>query len=329
MRKIGIFLLVFVLVGCNQVKRQQRQYYEYFDTNSTLIAYQQNFEEMGSYVEQRLVYYHQLFDIYHQYPGVINVASLNNRVESDFVVSKDLYDFLAFGLECYHKSKGIINIGAGSLLSVWHDSRTADNNQLPSIVDLNVASEHIDLNSMVLNEEALKVTFSDPLLRLDVGALAKGYAVEKIVNELKLLNYNNFLFSSGGNVASVGYKDNNKLWVVGIESPFDTTQLLAQLQLTQYSVVTSGDYQRYYIVDNESYCHIIDPFTLYPASHYRSVSVISDSSMMADYYSTLLFILPKAEALELVEADKSIEACFVFADGSIVYSSGFSNFQVK
>ena len=131
------------------------------------------------------------------------------------------------------------------------------------------------------------------------------------------------LISVGGNVCATGPKDESGTpWVVGVQDPAGGDSYLHTLYVTKGSVVTSGDYQRTYMVDGKLYHHIIDPVTLYPSEYWRSVTVVCDHSGWADALSTALFLLPLEEGQELL-AQFGAKAMWVNADGEIFYSPGF------
>ena len=131
------------------------------------------------------------------------------------------------------------------------------------------------------------------------------------------------LISVGGNVCPTGPKpESGQPWVVGIQDPEDPEQYLHTIYVEDVSVVTSGDYQRYFTVDGVPYHHIIDPDTNYPAGYWRSVTILCRDSGVADALSTALFTLPQEEGQALLDAFQA-EAMWVRQDGTILYSPGF------
>ena len=197
---------------------------------------------------------------------------------------------------------------------------------------LTEANKHTDINKMILDEQASTVYLEDKEMSLDVGAIAKGYATEQaaLAGENKE-GITAMLLSIGGNVRSIGEKGNDEgPWKVGVQNPDkeDGTNLLHTVALVESSLVTSGDYQRYYFVNGKRYHHIIDPETLMPADHYRAVSIITKDSGIADGLSTACFIMPLDEAKALIEKIDGAEAVFVMPDGSLEYTSGFKDYII-
>ena len=139
-----------------------------------------------------------------------------------------------------------------------------------------------------------------------------------------------YVINVGGNVRTLGAKPDGSGWTVGVENPDeDAADYLAYLQLNGKSLITSGSYQRYFIVDGKRYHHIIDPATLMPAEYYTSVSIVCDSSADGDALSTALFCMTYEQGLALIESLDGVEAMWLTVDGKQYYSSGFSSYQAE
>ena len=139
------------------------------------------------------------------------------------------------------------------------------------------------------------------------------------------------LISGGGNICVVGAREDGEAWRVGVQNPdlSSEEEYIQKVQLQDISIVTSGNYQRYYEVDGKQYCHIIDKDTMMPAEHMASVSVIMEDSGEADAMSTALFNMEYEEGKAFVESMEGVEAMWILNDGSIKYSSGFSKYLVQ
>jgi thiamine biosynthesis lipoprotein len=172
------------------------------------------------------------------------------------------------------------------------------------------------------------ITVTDDKLTFDVGAIAKGYAAERIAEALLADGIEGYLLNLGGNVRVVGARPDGEPWQVGVENPDRTAEeaYVAILDVTDGAVVISGTYQRYYEVDGVRYHHIIDPDTLMPEDRYRSVAVVAADSGMGDAFSTALFNLDYEDGLALVENTDGVEALWVMPDGSLRHSSGFERY---
>ncbi len=343
-----IYLLIICLISgsislasCGKKTEKFTKYsFDYFDTASTVIGYAESEEVFNAVCEDifaQLENYHRLFTIYHRYEGLENLCTVNELCDGahrTVKVDRDIIDLLLYCKEVYKKTDGKVNIAMGSVLSIWHDYRTEGmdepwNAKLPSRKELELAAEHTDINDLVIDEENCTVTITDPEMKLDVGAVAKGYAVELIARDLADKGITGYVLNIGGNVRTVGFKGDGEKWTVGVENP-DTDDednpYVAHVKLAGESLVTSGSYQRYYTVDGKNYHHIIDSETLMPSELFQSVSIICESSADGDMLSTALFCMDLKSGLELIESLDGTEAMWIDLDGEKHYSEGFRNY---
>lgn len=321
----------FLLNGCAFLTGKQQQYtttfLNLFDTVTTVSGMAESehaFEAQAQAIHDELLQYHQLFDIYKDYEGLNNLKTVNDQagivpVEVDGRIIQLLTDCKAF----YEATGGKVNVAMGSVLKLWHEARTAgiddpEHAALPELQALQAAGAHTDMDAVIIDEKACTVYISDPGVQLDVGAIAKGWAAQKVAEGAP----EGMLISVGGNICATGPKDEDgTAWVVGIQNP-DGGNFLHTIGVTRGSVVTSGDYQRSYTVNGRQYHHIIDPETLYPSEYWRSVTIVCADSGLADALSTALFLLPQEDGQALLERFDA-EAMWVNADGEIFYSAGF------
>jgi len=222
----------------------------------------------------------------------------------------------------------------GLVLKIWHDYREEGINdpsaaRVPSLQILQEASQHTDFTDLVIDEANQTVELRDPDMRLDVGAVAKGYATEQVTQAAIKRGADHLLLSVGGNVRAIGFRnDNAEPWRVGIENPDDQIEdYLTIVKVSDLSVVTSGVYERYYEVNGKSYHHIIDPDTLFPENRYLSVSIITHDSGLADILSTALFNMSLDEGKRLIESLGQTEALWCMPDGTLQESSGFAKYH--
>ena len=335
-RLVSFLLLAVLLTGCASasVQPEQKQYtasfLDVFDTVTTIVGRAESeeaFREKTTEIHEDLRKYHQLFDIYNDYEGINNLKTVNDnagiapvRVEEAIIAL--LKDCKAY----YERTCGMVNPAMGSVLQLWHVARNDGINDpahayLPKEEKLQEAAQSMDFDAVILDEAASTVFIADAKVQLDVGAVAKGWSVQRVAEHAPA----GLLMSVGGNVCATGPKDaNGTPWVVGIQNPDGSDQYLHTLYLTKGSLVTSGDYQRAYVVDGELYHHIIDPGTLYPSTLWRSVTVLCDDSGLADALSTALFLLPLEEGQALLEEAGAV-AMWVNRAGEIFYGPGFED----
>ena len=328
-----LLALALLLCGCDGAKTEQQQYtatfLTVFDTVTTVVGRdtsEEAFTEKAQAVHDGLLVYHQLFDIYHEYEGLNNLKTINDHPGEAIEVDWAIIDLLTDCKAYYELTDGRVNAAMGSVLALWHEARNDGLDDpmhayLPDAEALAEAAKHTSWDSVVIDPENSTVTITDPALRLDVGAIAKGWSVQRVAETAP----GGLLISVGGNVCATGPKDESGTpWVVGVQDPDGGSEYLHTLYLTKGSMVTSGDYQRTYLVDGEFYHHIIDPDTLYPGRLWRAVTVVCPDSGLADALSTALFLLPMEEGQKLLDACDSV-AMWVDAEGELYYSTGFQD----
>lgn len=336
-RRILLFLIVFIMTlsGCGSSRPNSLScsWYDLFDTYSTFTCYgidEETFQRYSQIVYDTLNRYHKEFNIYEEYEHNIKTINENAGI-APVAVSQSLWDFLIWGRDVYTLTQGRVNIAMGSVLSVWHTYREAGLSDpqaasLPSDEELREASRHISIENLVLNEEQHTAYLTDPKSSLDIGALGKGYAADRAAEALKDAGCTDAILNLGGNVLCIGPSDliAKDTFSIGIQSPESESELVMTLRIQSRSVVTSGDYQRYYKVNGTAYHHIIDPDTLYPSTRYHAVTVICDDSATADMLSTALFLLPYEEGAALA-AQFEAEAYWMDEQGNEMYTEHFKD----
>ena len=290
-----------------------------FDTFCRLDAYVSSEDEFNTYYNTMVDdfrYYHELFDIYNNYDGVNNIKTINdNAGKKTIEVDQNIIDLINLAKEISELSDGAFDITSGSLLKVWHNYRDEGkdlNNDgyygnTPSIEELEAAASYRGYDHIIVDDDNNTVYIDDENISLDVGGIGKGYAVEKVAQHLESIGLKYGSVNGGGNQRIVNTKPDGSGFNVGIQNPRgENSSIIAVLKnQSNKAVVTSGDYQNYYIAkDNIVYSHIIDPATLFPANHYYSVSIAIDDSGLADCLSTALFVLDYNEGLSLIEKIK-------------------------
>ena len=334
-RILALGLLLLLLAGCAAPGLQkdpviyEATFLTLFDTVTVIKGSAENqeaFTELAQGIYEELEYYHQLFDIYRDYEGLNNLKTVNDMagiapVEVDEAVIHLLTDCRSY----YDLTGGKVNVAMGSVLKLWHEARShgidhPDQAKLPEMAALENAAAHTDFDCVVIDEAASTVFISDPEVQLDVGAVAKGWAAQRVAEKAP----EGMLLSLGGNVCATGPKTaSGTPWVIGVRNPAGAADdYLHTLYVTGGSYVTSGDYQRAYAVDGKLYHHIIDPQTRMPSEYWRSVTIVCEDSGLADALSTALFLMNREDGQKLLDESGAL-ALWVDASGNLYYSPGF------
>lgn len=339
-----LILILINLTACGgekELTRYESEFIMLFDTVTRIVGFAHSEEEFNEYsqiIYDNLKEYHQLYDIYNDYDGINNLKTINDNAGIKPVeVDERIIDLLKFSIDVYQETTGEINIAYGAVLKIWYNYRTEGiedpvNASLPDEEELRKASEHANMEDIIIDEDLSTVFLKDPLMSLDVGAVAKGYATEQVSEIVRNSGMTSALLSVGGNVRAI---NNNVIteepWNVGVQNPDSESadSIVKVVKIDNLSMVTSGNYERYYMVDGKKYNHIIDTDTLYPSEFFSSVTIICEDSGMADSLSTAIFTMPFEEGIQLINSMPETEAMWIFSDGSIKYSDNFESLIKK
>lgn len=330
----------------------KKNYTSYFDTIVSLTFYVTEYDTYSieaefANAEAILEEYHHLLDKYHPYTDIVNVYSINHRSEDTVTLSQKLFDAISFGLSNENvvqiENVNLFNIALGPVLDIWHSAR--DNPLCDSTISLayDVCPVPADLidgitfptdpDQIVMDSENLSISFLEPGMSIDLGGFGKGYASEILTDYLDSKAITYILNAGNSNVKAGGMNTNNAdgfyyIALIRPEIEFQPIQsFYSYLKIPPgISVVTSGNYQRFYIglEDGEVYHHIIDPRTNYPGGEAMSVSVVFEDGALADIYSTAIYLLSVEEGWAFVNETPYLEAIWYLSDGSVLTSEGFT-----
>ena len=303
MKKLIVVILTLILLsGCAAPKKYSVTWYDTFDTVVTFSGYAEPrsaFDQASTAVHDELIRLHRIFDKYHPADGVNGVYAANH---GETALEPELVELLAFCDALYGQTRRRTDPRMGALLGVWHEYREAGVELPPS--------------------ERLERAAADRT-QLDMGAVAKGYAVERAA-QIAQKTMPSFLIDAGGNIrVGSAPEDGRKGWTVGINNP-EQDGILAKLLVSDLSVVTSAVDQRYYEVDGQRYHHLIDPDTHRPGGDFLQVTIITGDSGLADYLSTAVCLLPYDEGRELIESMDGVDAIWVKGNGEVLMTDGVS-----
>lgn len=303
-------------------ERKSRLYYEYFDTVTVLYDFSggsdADFDKNAAAFESELALCNKLFDIYNDYDGINNLKTVNDAHGAPVAVDERIIALLELSRQMYSATDGRVNIAMGSVLKIWHGCREGGVS-LPSDAELEAAAEHCSIENVIIDPVAGTVALADPLMSLDVGAIAKGFAIDRAAEVLRARGASSYVIDVGGNLYAIGARADGTPYNTGVANP-DGGECPAYLSVSDGGVATSGDYERYYTVDGKRYHHIIDSETLYPSDYYRSVTVYSDSAAISDALSTALFNTADiGEARNILSRVGGVrEVIFIRKDGEVV-----------
>ena len=253
-----------------------------------------------------------------------DIYNINNSGGAPVTVSDDTIEILETAKYFSELSDGAFDITTAPLSIRWDFE--GENPSVPPDNEIQELLATVDYTKIKIDGNT--VTLEAPVEAIDLGAIAKGYIADKLAEFLKDNGVTSAIISLGGNIYAIGENAEEKRpFNLGVQDPkSEDGSILGYLQLSDKSLVTSGDYQRYFMQDGKRYHHILDPKTGYPAeSGLSSVTIISDSSVVGDALSTTCFVLGKDKGLELINSYDGVEAIFIDHDGNMYFSDGFGS----
>lgn len=236
-------------------------------------------------------------------------------------VDADTLAMLLLAKKYHDLSAGAFDVTIGPVMDLWSFAETHPRVPAPHhIVESLVL---VDNESFVVNVQEQTVYLQKVGMKLDLGALAKGYATEKALQILEKHGIKKALIDAGGNIRVLGTNVRNTPWRIGIKDPRKEDAIAAVIPLEDAAAVTSGDYYRYFEVDGKRYHHILDPRSGYPANENMAVTVVSKDAGLADILSTTLFVLNGEKALALAK-NLGVDLFLVTADGRMLHTPGLT-----
>lgn len=230
-------------------------------------------------------------------------------------VDADTLAMLVLAKKYYELSEGAFDVTVGPLMDLWGFG--GKNPHLPAPDQIKAALRSVGSQDLVLNEQDRTVLLRKEGMKLDLGAVAKGYATEKALQALKKRGIEKALIDAGGNIRVLGQNVHDSAWRIGVKDPRKSNEVVAVLALEDTSAVTSADYYRGFEAGGKRYHHILDPRTGYPAAHHMTVTAVTQDAGQADILSTVFFVLAPEKALQLAEKLAGVELFLVTADGLI------------
>lgn len=256
------------------------------------------------------------------------VNKINNNAGIEPVkVSPDTYFVLKEAKEHAEVSMGAYDPTIGPLVKLWN-IQTEDVNRdwIPGLEDIEEIKDLVDYNKLELLEDNM-VFLKEKDMRLDLGGIVKGYATDEVRRILHENGVNKAIIDLGGNIYAHGIKAEGIPWNIGVRDPFNVNgEHLGIIEIEDKSIVTSGDYERFFELEGQRYHHIIDAETGYPSNNeVRGVTIIADRSIDGDALSTTMFILGVDKGVELADSMEGIDVVFITKDKSIYLSPGIKN----
>jgi thiamine biosynthesis lipoprotein len=256
-----------------------------------------------------------------RYRDSSDVSKINRSAgEAPVSVTGETLDVIIRALQVGTQTGGAFDITVAPVLSLWGFGTAEEN--VPAAEELAKALRLVDFRGVRLDEAAGTVFLETRGSQIDLGGIAKGYIVDRAAEFLLEQGITSAYLDAGGDIRVIGEKPDGSPWRIGVRHPRERREIIAIVELRDQAIVTSGDYERFFIADGTRYHHIIDPATGYPAQGLVSVTVVAPDALTADALSTAGFVLGLERAMALFESMADVEAIIVSEEGEVHITSG-------
>lgn len=328
-----IIVLIIVSLNLSSCTNSKNKYYEksniVMDTVVTLSAYGINSKEA---VEESFNRLNEINEMASINISTSDIYKINSSSGIEYVkVRPEILKMIETSIEYSKLSDGAFDITIGPIINLWGIG--TDNEKIPSEEEIKAKLQLVGYDKISINENDSSVRLEKQGMSIDLGGIAKGFAVDEVLKIYKKYNIENGLINLGSSsIYALGKNKDNNNWSVGIKHPReDSNEYMGVIKLNNESLSTSGDYERYFIKDNKRYHHIIDPKTGYPVDNgvISDTIVINDdiqnSGMLADIFTTTVFTLGPEKGLKLINSLPGVSCEITTADYKVYTSEGFKD----
>jgi len=320
MKKVFVLLLLFVLfvTGCSKLYKIEKTE-ELMGTFVTITIIDRDVK-YGSYAikeafkEMRRI--EAIMSIYNETSEVFRLNEQgyleNASNELLFVIKKSLY--------YSNISNGAFDITVQPLLDLYTDS-FKNNGRPPTEEEIEIQKQLVNYENIIIENKT--ILFKKKGIKITLGGIAKGYAIDRAMLILEKNDIHNALVNAGGDLKAIGTKEHNKSWTVALQNPRDRTDFITIIPVYNKAVATSGDYERYF-VENKSAHHIMNPKTGKSATDLISVTIIAKNAIDADAIATAVFVLGEERGLDLIRKEKA-EGLIITNNKEIYRTDGFKD----
>ena len=248
------------------------------------------------------------------YVGASDVCYINHTAaERPARIVPDLFELLETARRLHDETEGAFDVTIGPLVRAWGFFRREG--RMPDPDELAAARERVGMEHVILDDRAYTVRFAKPGIEINLGAIGKGYVIDRVVSQLREWGVRCALVHSGQSaIAGIGAPPNDDGWRVGVADPRDPSKAFGALLLVDSAMSVSGNWEQFFELDGKRYCHILDPRTGRPARGILSTTVTAASAAIADALSTAFFVMGVEQTRRYCETHEGVGAVIIAGD---------------
>lgn len=258
-------------------------------------------------------------NIFSVYKPASEISQLNKNGSA--VVSDEVIQLIKKSNYFSEISAGAFDITVLPIIELWKNSKKKG--KMPSPAEIESAKKLVGWQNILIDEKNKKITFAKKGMKIDLGGIAKGYAVDCAVEYLKKNGVKTGMVNAGGDIRCFG----GKVWKIALQNPRDKNDFITVLKISDKAVTTSGDYERYFFLDKTKISHIINPLSGYSADESISSTIIADNATDADALATATYVLGPKDGVKLVQLYKVAECLIIDKERKIYRTTGFTHYE--
>jgi thiamine biosynthesis lipoprotein len=240
-----------------------------------------------------------------------DIGKINQSAGKAVAVHPDVYTLIQQAADFSKKTEGAFDITVRPLIEMWR--RGQKENHVPSAEEIELTRKRIGADKVNFLHEGQGAVFCDGCM-IDLGGIAKGYAVDEAARILRDHHFENFLINAGGDMYGGGKNCHGQNWRIGVRDPRNGDRLIDIVEISNQAITTSGDYEQFYEIEGKRFSHIINPLTGYPQQGIVSATVIAPSAVEADVFSTALMVWPATQGMDFINQQGSGYAAFLIEE---------------
>lgn len=247
------------------------------------------------------------------YRNESEVSRINRLKQGQMIaVSDELLEVIGRSIQISRLSFGAFDLTSAPVIELWGFGRKGRIENLPSPEEIKESLSMVGYRNIIIDRRKKEIGFAQEGMKIDLGGIAKGYAVDRAIEILKKEKINNALIDAGGDVYCLGLNAKKVPWVIGIKDPRHSSRVIRTLKLRDEACATSGDYEKFFLKNGRRFSHLIDPRTGWPVQNgIISVTVLAASCLEADALATAVFVLGKKKGLKLIDSLTKTEAIVI------------------
>lgn len=318
LKSVAVLCTAILLTGCMAEKPYKETQF-LMDTVVEMTVYGPQGQAAVKEAFAEFQHIHQLTNVF---APESQVSEINRQAGiSPVAVDPLLFAMIEEACQVSAQVEGAFDITVGPLSDLWGIGKKGD--YVPSKEELAMVMPLVDYRQVLLDKQQQTVYLAKAGMKLDLGGIAKGYAVDRAIEMLKAKGVQSALINAGGDVRVIGTKPDKTPWRIGVQHPRKEDGMIAKLALEGWDTMeTSGDYQRYMEKSGMRYSHILDPRSGYQPQEVTSVTIVNNNSAMGDFLSTALFVLGVDKGKEVLKKFPGNEAIIITKDQTVIVTEG-------